>query len=63
MEDAVADFSVDVSGSIYMLPLRKVYSQVLVPEDEIGVPARGWTDCHILRRVNHLQNCLQNPTQ
>lgn len=36
MEDAVADFSVGVSGSIYMLPLRKVYLYVLIPEDDIG---------------------------
>lgn len=63
VENAVGDFSVDEGGSIYMLPLRKVYLQVLVPEDEIGVPARGWADCHILGRVNHLQYCLRTPTQ
>lgn len=48
---------------IYMLPLRKVYSRVLVPEDKIGVPARGWALRHILKRVNHAEFCLQNPTQ
>lgn len=45
-----------------MLPLRKVYSQVSVPEDEIGVPVRGRAICRILRRVNHLRYCLPNPT-
>lgn len=46
-----------------MLPVRKAYSQFMVPEGEIGVPARGWPICHILGRVNHLEYCLQNPTQ
>lgn len=46
-----------------MLPLRKVYSRGLVPEDEIGVPARGWAVCHILKRVNHAEFCLRDSTQ
>lgn len=48
-----------------MLPLRKVYSQGLNldPEDKIGVPVRGWAVCHILKRVNYAELCLQNPTQ
>lgn len=62
MGNVSAIFSVCEREHIYMLPLRKVYSRLLVPEDKIGVPARGWAVRHILKRVNHAEFWLQNPT-